>query len=323
MVENKILILADERVGTYSQAVALAKQSGLNYEIIFLEYNFFKFLPNLFFSQSLIRLKKTSISKLLSIKYSPKYIISAGRKSAPIAIFLKKYYNFFPKIIQIMRPEINFNKFDFVIIPEHDEPKPPYPKNLILSVGALTKIKENNQQKNSHIFINKIQNLPKPIIALLIGGSSKNTQFSLKSAENLINQTLLIQKNMNAGLIIANSRRTDIIINNFIKKIDQKNLIFFDYNEIKDNNPFSSILNLTDFFIISGDSVSMISESCSTGKSVFIFDDGKISSKKHQKFHNILIEKNYAKYLDINYIKLNNFNPPKLEEAKRISDIIF
>jgi hypothetical protein len=33
MLENKILILADERVGTYSQAVALAKESGLNYEI--------------------------------------------------------------------------------------------------------------------------------------------------------------------------------------------------------------------------------------------------------------------------------------------------
>ena len=42
MLENKILILADERIGTYSQAVALAKESGLDYEIIFLEYNFLK-----------------------------------------------------------------------------------------------------------------------------------------------------------------------------------------------------------------------------------------------------------------------------------------
>jgi hypothetical protein len=34
---------------------------------------------------------------------------------------------------------------------------------------------------------------------------------------------------MNATLIIVNSRRTSIEINNFIKKINQKNLIFFDY----------------------------------------------------------------------------------------------
>ena len=51
MLENKILILADDRVGTYSQSIALAKESGLDYEIIFLEYNFLKIIPNLFFSE--------------------------------------------------------------------------------------------------------------------------------------------------------------------------------------------------------------------------------------------------------------------------------
>ena len=323
MLENKILILADERIGTYSQAVALAKESGLNYEIIFLEYNFLKSIPNLFFSQSLIRLKKSSIIRLKSLNYTPKYIISAGRKSAPIAIFLKKNYNFLPKIIQIMRPEINLNKFDFVIVPEHDEPKPPYPKNLILSIGALTKITPNYEEKNYQDFLNQFQNLQKPIIALLLGGSTKKTKFSLKTAQNLINQILLIQKNMNASLIIANSRRTSFEINNFIKKINQKNLIFFDYNEVKNNNPFSSILNFANFFVISGDSVSMISECCSTGKSVFIFDDGIISSKKHQKFHKILIEKKYAKYFDNKCLKFNAFKPPKLDEVKRISQIVF
>ena len=319
MLENKILILADERVGTYSQAVALAKESGLNYEIIFLEYNFLKSIPNLFFSQSLIRLKKASIEKLKSLDYAPKYIISAGRKSAPIALFLKKNHNFLPKIIQIMRPEINLHKFDFIILPEHDNPRSPYPKNLILSIGALTKIEQNNNQK----FIDQFQNFQKPIIALLIGGSSKKTEFSLKSAEELINQTLLIKKNMNATLIIVNSRRTDLAINNFIKKIDEKNCIFFDYNETKENNPFASILSFADFFIISGDSVSMISECCSTGKSVFIFDNKKISSKKHRKFHKILIEKKYAKYFDQKLNELSIFNPSKLEEVKRISKIIF
>jgi len=323
MLENKILILADERVGTYSQAVALAKESGFDYEIIFLEYNFLKIIPNLFFSQSLIRLKKTSIKKLHSLNYIPKYIISAGRKSAPIAIFLKKNHNFLPKIIQIMRPEINFDKFDFVIVPEHDEPKSPYPKNLILSVGALTKIEENFEQIRHQEFLNQLQNLPKPIIALLIGGSSKNTKFSLKSAKELINQALLIKKNINASLILINSRRTDLEINNFIRKINEKNFIFCDYNEIKNNNPYALIVNYADFFIISGDSVSMISECCSTGKSVYIFDDGKISSKKHQKFHNILVKNNYAKFFDKNCYEITNFNPLKLEEVKRICNIIF
>ena len=128
---------------------------------------------------------------------------------------------------------------------------------------------------------------------------------------------------MNATLIIVNSRRTDVKINNFIKKINEENLVFFDYNEIKESNPFGLILNVADFFIISGDSVSMISECCSTGKSVFIFDDGKISSKKHQKFHKILIARNYAKFFDKNFSKLNDFKPQELQEITRISKMIF
>lgn len=323
MLENKILILADERVGTYSQSIALAKESGLDYEIIFLEYNFLKALPNLFFSESLIRLKKTSVEKLLSINYTPKYIISAGRKTAPIALFLKKKYNFLTKIIQIMRPEISLNKFDFVILPEHDEPKAPYPKNLILSIGALTKIERNNDQKMYEKFQDQFENFQKPIIALLIGGSTKKTQFLLKTAQELIQQILIIKKNMNATLIIVNSRRTDVKINNFIKQINEKNLVFFDYNEIKESNPFGLIINVADFFIISGDSVSMISECCSTGKSVFIFDDGKISSKKHQKFHKILFAKNYAKFFDKNFSELSVFKPQELQEVTRISKMIF
>lgn len=323
MLEDKILILADEKVGTYSQSIALAKESGLDYEIIFLEYNFLKVLPNLFFSESLIRLKKTSTEKLSSLNYAPKYIISAGRKTAPIALFLKKKYNFLTKVIQIMRPEISLKKFDFVIVPEHDEPKVPYPKNLILSIGALTKIERNNDQKIYEKFHNQFKNFQKPIIALLLGGSTKKTQFLLKSAQELINQVLIIKKNMNATLIIVNSRRTDIEINNFIKKINEENLVFFDYNEIKESNPFGLIINVADFFIISGDSVSMISQCCSTGKSVFIFDDGKISSKKHQKFHKTLIERNYAKLFDRNFSELNDFNPQELKELTRISKIIF
>jgi len=323
MLENKILILADERVGTYSQSIALAKESGLDYEIVFLEYNFLKSLPNLFFSESLIRLTKTSIKKLLSINYTPKYIISAGRKTAPIALFLKKKYNFLSKIIQIMRPEISLNKFDFVIVPEHDEPKPPYPKNLILSIGALTKVERNNDQKIYEKFQDQFENFQKPIIALLIGGSTKKTQFLLKSVQELIQQILVIKKNMNATLIIVNSRRTDVKINNFIKQINEKNLVFFDYNKIKESNPFGLVINVADFFIISGDSVSMISQCCSTGKSVFIFDDGKISSKKHQKFHKTLIAKNYAKFFDKNFLELNIFKPKELQEVIRISKIIF
>lgn len=325
--EDKILILADNRIGTYSQAVALAKESGHDYEIFFLEYNFLKFIPNIFFSESLIRLSKNSLTKIKSLNYCPKYIISAGRKSAPIAINLKKNflkkYNFSSKVIQIMRPEINFNKFDFVIIPQHDKIKKPYPKNLIFSIGALSKIEINHEDDNYKKFYNDFKNFPKPIMTLLVGGDNKNKKFSLESAKNLIKQTLDAQNKLGAFLVIMNSRRTSTEINFYLQSLVSKNIIFYDYNLLIKNNPYYNILSNSDYFIITGDSVSMISECCNTGKPVYIFYDKSFCTKKHHKFHQILVKNNYANFFNSNSLLVNNNNISKLEEAKRISAIIF
>ncbi|MFM8185683.1 MAG: hypothetical protein ACKN9I_02000, partial [Alphaproteobacteria bacterium] len=75
--DDKILIIADDRVGTYSQAVALALESGLKYQIIQQKYNFLKFLPNFIFSKSLTRIKKESRELLKNLDFTPSYIISA------------------------------------------------------------------------------------------------------------------------------------------------------------------------------------------------------------------------------------------------------
>lgn len=326
-INNKILILADERIGTYSQAVALAKNSDLEYQIIFVEYGFFKFLPNFIFSSSLIRLKKTSQNKIKEINFIPKYIISAGRRSAPIAIFLKrkfkKFNENFPKIIQIMRPELNFNLFDFVIIPKHDKLTKFNNSNVIISASALSKIDIDKNSENYQFYYNKLKKLPRPISAILIGGDGKNTQILTRHLEEILNIVKNNSNNPQQSIIILNSRRTSKNINNYLSKINEENIYFFDYNLLKNNNPYYNILELSDNLIITGDSISMISECCSTGKKVYIYDKDKISTKKHRIFHKFLEKNNYAKFFDNSYFKNHDFTPLILNESSRIAKLIF
>jgi len=324
MHRKKILILADERIGTYSQAEALAIASGLKYKIIFLEYGFLKLLPNFVFSSSLIRLKKSIKKKLLNNIEPFDYIISAGRNPATICLFLKQYFykkfKFKPQIIQILRPEISLKKFDFVILPNHDKLLFQPPKNILWSLGSLVK-KSFDERKPD-----KINDLKLPetnFFVVLIGGDSKNNKFSVENAEKLINISLKIKTNTNNSLIILNSRRTSLEINNYLNNLKQKDIIFYDYNIIKNKNPYIQILQLAKFIIITGDSVSMISDSCQFGKAVFIFDDQKICSKKHQKFHQELYKNNYALPLDKFNEKIAKSSFKILDEAKRISQQIF
>lgn len=327
MSNEEILILADNRVGTYSQAIALAKYSGLKYKIIFLNYNFLKFIPNFLFSKSLIRINKKSKDEILQQNNSIKYIISAGRRSASIGLFLKKYlfkkFKISTKIIQIMRPEINIDNFDFVIIPKHDKPKYKNKTNLIISNSSLANVEIDRSNKIFKDYENDFINYKKPITSLLIGGDTKKTKFSVKSAKILIENAIDFNREIKGTLIILSSRRTSKEIIKLIESYQNKYFIFFNYFNIKNNNPYNNILFYSDYFIISGDSISMITECCSVGKNVFIYNDPKILSKKHVFFHNFLIENNYAKFFNKNSVKDKNFKPNKLNEAQKIAKIIF
>jgi mitochondrial fission protein ELM1 len=321
-LKKEIWILADGRQGTVSQSIGLAEEIGFDYKIINITYNFFVKIPNCFFSDSLLRLSSSSRKKFENLDYLPSLVISAGRRSSPIALFLKKKSENKTKIIQIMNPDLDFSKFDFVILPKHDEADEAKNDNVITTIGALTKVRENVVISEQKKFAAEFDEIKKSKIALLLGGSSNKTNFEKESAIKLAKISSEFTKNMGATLLILNSRRTSDELTNAAKSSLDCDFKFFDWKEVRENNPYLAILGYADFFIITGDSVSMISECCSTGKPVYIFDEKEISSPKHRRFHSSLFEKNYARDLAKTSEKLENFSPEKLRETKRVAALI-
>lgn len=317
MIKNEIWILADDRPGTFSQSIGLAQELGYDYKKINLSYNIFAKLPNIILNGSALSLKAPK--SLKNPEYFPKIIISAGRRSANIALYLKEKSQNQSKIIQIMHPNLNLNKFDFVILPKHDNIHKTS-NNIITTIGALTKTNADDIKKSQEHF-KELAQFKKPIITVLVGGSSKKTEFNSQSAVKLVNIIDKIANNMAASLVILNSRRTSNEITNIIKTNLTCNFTFFDYKEIVDNNPYLALLGYSDYFIVTGDSISMISECASTGKSLYIFDEKNISTAKHRAFHKSLFEEDYAKKLqETDFLEANP--PKKLQETSRIAQII-
>lgn len=321
-IKNEIWILADNRPGTFSQGIGLAEELGIEHKVIHLTYSAFSKLPNFILSNSQLRLSSKSKEYLNNFNYLPKIIISAGRRSAPIALYLQKKSHNQTKIIQIMNPGLNFKKFDFVILPKHDNIKSSLYPNLITTIGALTKINEKAIKLEQEKFSSEFQNINKTKIALLLGGSSHKTEFTKASAEKLSKMVNQITKNMDATLLVLNSRRTSDEITNVVKENLDCDFKFFDWKTSENKNPYLAILGYSDFFIVTGDSISMISECASTGKPLYIFDEENISAKKYRHFHKNLFDENYAKKLDENLYMLENFSQKKLQETKKVSDII-
>lgn len=321
-VKDEIWVLADNRPGNYSQAIGLAAEISSDYRIINISYNLFSVFPNIFLRSLDGALSKESRKKITQIGYFPKLIIAAGRRSAPVSLYLKKLSQNRTKIAQIMKPQINDAQFDFIILPKHDE-YDETAKNVIRTLGSLTKTNELAVQAEKEKFAPWFADISKPKIALIIGGSAKKTEFSKNSAVKIAQLASKIAQDMNAKLFVLNSRRTSAEVTKYLKMGLRGDFKFYDWRQIKpEENPFLAILSYSDFFIVTGDSVSMISETCSTGKPVYIFDEKNISTKKHRKFHQELIAQNYAKKIDEKTCLLDKFTSKKLSETKRVAQII-
>ncbi len=320
-IKDEIWILADNRPGTFSQSIGLAEELGMEYKIITLSYSIFSYLPNFFLSNSLLRIPTILRNKITSMGYLPKLIISAGRRSAPIALNLKSQSQNQSKVIQIMNPNLDFSKFDFVILPKHDEADEAKFPNLITTIGALTRIDEKRLHEEEEKFP-ELKKITKTKIALLVGGNGKKTEFCKSDGANLAKIASQVTKNMDATLLILTSRRTSSDLKKSLAANLDCDFQLFDWDLINTANPYLAIVGVADYFIVTGDSVSMISECASTGKPLYVFDQKNISSAKHRKFHQNLFTGNYAKKLENDLKILENFSPKKLQETKRVASII-
>jgi mitochondrial fission protein ELM1 len=313
MDKSLIWVLADDRPGNNSQAIGLAEALQRPYEIKKIAYNSFSKLPNFLKFSKLIGIDKSSIAEVLN-QTPPKIIISAGRKTAALALFLKNYYpGIF--IIHIMKPGYNINKFDLVILPKHDGLGAP---NVLTSIGALNRVNEEILDENYKKFP-ELDLIKSPKIALLIGGSSKQGKFDKNSATQLVKICAGIAKNMKANLLVTTSKRTDkIVIDELESGLKEYSSFFYKWHP-DSPNPYFALLKAADYIIVTGDSMSMCSESCSTGKPVYIYNPKTICSEKHLRLHSNLFACGYASQLTSTTRELKVTGAKKLNETLRIS----
>ena len=304
MSKLKGLLLTEGLHGMISQVEGLAKALDLEYFHEKVELNnFWKFIPPKF----------TPIKKFVfknKIQRDFDIIISCGRKSVIPSIFLKKINNKKIKNIHIQDPKVNFQNFDYIISPEHDDLKG---ENIISSKGAIhyLTITEIEEKKN---YLSDRVAKEKKIITLILGGPTKYYTYSNQNILNIFSKISKQILNKDYQLIVIPSNRTPIKTIELAKKFFSKEHLIIDR---VDKNAYLSSLGVADYIIVTCDSSSMISEAALTGKPLYLAMIPP--SKKDTRFQNFrkLFEKmNIIREFDG---KLETWNYEKLDETKRIA----
>jgi len=307
MRKLKGLLLTEGLHGMISQVEGLAKALGLEYFHEKIELNgFWKLIPPSVTPVSKYVFKNNIIKEF-------DVIISCGRKSIIPSIYLKKSSTKNIINIHIQNPKISFDKFNYIIAPEHDGISG---KNIILSKGALHYLTIDEIENFKSYLQNKI-NIKKDILTLILGGPTKYYDYSIQNISLIFSKVKNLVKENNLHLIVIPSNRTPNETISLAKKEFLDNATIIDSI---DKKAYLSALGLAKYIVVTCDSSSMISEAALTGKPVYVaMIQAKRDDNRFKEFRKLFEKMNILRKLED---KLETWSYEKLDEANRIAKII-
>jgi len=318
---NEIWLLLDDRKGNSSQVLGVAKFIK-SHNIVHkqISYNSFANLHNLLLKFNILHVK--NICKQQFKPPWPKLIIGCGRRSTPIGLWIKKQSNNYSRYVQIMWPGYPYKNIDLIFTPLHD--KITEKKNIIKITTSPNIINKNFLEKSYTKWKNNFNHFTSPKITLLIGGDTKKYKLQAIHIKKLISKIKILIGNK-GSLLVTTSRRTSHEcyknLQSELKNLSIRSILWSPKH--KTPNPYYGYLSHADIIIVTGDSISLCSEACATGKPVLIYAPKDITLNKHKIFHDILIKKKIAiRINDSNLKTINKLKYNPINESQNIAKII-
>jgi KDO2-lipid IV(A) lauroyltransferase len=262
-------------------------------------------------------LTKGSFQQVVSSKAD--FIISCGSATAGLNYLLSEDQQ--AKAIVILKPGmLNIKKFDAVILPQHDKPK--LRDNVIITKGAPNLINKKYLEEQSEQLLKRFSHLKIGggyKVGLLLGGDTKNHVLSEKSVRIMINQLKELANEEMVELLVTTSRRTPAKIESLLQRELRKYprcrlLIIANQHNVPE--AVGGILGVADAVVVSGDSISMISEAASSGKPTLVFPmeerlNNSKATMKHNSFIDMLNEQNFILSTEPQNLKESLYNIAK------------
>lgn len=268
--QRRIWLLTQGAVGLQNQAIGLAEHIGWPYELKRVNLTKpWRWLPGHWVPHAHTRLDDRSDT--LAAPW-PDMVISCGRLGAAAALSVKRASRGRVFSVHIQNPQLPLHLVDLILPPRHDSLTGP---NVISTRGALHHVTPEKIERAvaehmaTHPDLATIKGL-RPILGVLIGGSNATATLTPEKSTQLITSLKSAAAELDAHLWITASRRTGADNIRAMQSELAGTGHWFWNNE--GTNPYMAILGSADFLVVTGDSVSMVSEAASTGKPVYTLD---------------------------------------------------
>ncbi|HMO42610.1 MAG TPA: mitochondrial fission ELM1 family protein [Phenylobacterium sp.] len=170
----------------------------------------------------------------------PDIWIAAGRAPLPFSLRMRRWSKGETLVVQLQDPRAPPQAFDLIIPPKHDRLSG---DNVLPIMGSPHRVTAQRLAEEQARFADQLDPLPRPRVAVLIGGKSKAFNLSPEAAAAMANDIEAAVAQEGGSVMMTFSRRTP---------------------------PYFAFLGAADFILATEDSTNMTTEAASTGKPVFI-----------------------------------------------------
>lgn len=262
----RIWLLIGDKLGDNAQVKMIANSLGLAYTVKHLSPRQKYVLGKPRFKVSLEHLDPDN-SDALSPPW-PDLVITVGRRHAMAALWIKKQSPK-TKIVLLGRPRRWIDRFDLIItLPQYRLPDLPHVMHLSLPLMRTDTAAISSSAK---AWAPRLKLLPRPIIAVLIGSATRPFHFNAGVTNVLLRQCRKLQSRYGGSLYFSTSRRTSADIVDTLRAQLPEAAQIFEWRQGCTDNPYLALLEHADYFVVTGDSVSMMIEVADRGKPLAIF----------------------------------------------------
>ncbi|NND66162.1 MAG: nucleoside-diphosphate sugar epimerase [Halioglobus sp.] len=265
-----IWLLDAYRAGERGQVRALVDALGWDSETKVLEYRKHVVLPHVLGQASLRGITRDSRAKLTAPW--PDLVVTSGVRNEPVCRWIREQSGGKTRYVHVGRPWGPLDKFDLVVTtPQYRVPEHPNVLNNLLTLHSVTPEKLSAAKAE---WASTFEDLPGPRFAVIVGGDSGPFTFGPKAGARLgVDASHMVQQHGGSLLVTSSSRSRPTALDALEQSITVPNA-FYRFQQGDAANPYLGILAWADRLIVTGDSIAMLSEACSTGKPVMMFDLG-------------------------------------------------
>ena len=240
----------------------------------------------------------------------PDLWLANGRAAVPLSIAVRRWSDRQTFVVQLQDPLRPARLFDLVAPPNHDGLHGPHVFSI---TGAPHRVTAERLAAELAPFRARLDGLPRPHVAALIGGRSKAFDLSDVRAGRLGEQIRAAVRACGGSLLLTFSRRTppqaEALLRQALSALP--GMIWAGEGP----NPYFAFLASADVILVTEDSANMPTEAAATGRPVYLLEMDGAQARK-ERFHAELADLGIARRFTG---ALDSWSYPPLRETDRLA----